>query len=170
MLDLPRLRALQVRLEADWAGRVLPSELADRAVERRREEHRLPVAGKPPHETVDLRSEAHVEHPVGLVEDEQANVREIDQPTRGEIFEPARCRDEDMRRRRALRLGVERAAAVDGGDPQALGPCERLELGRDLDRQLACGHENECGRTRVRRGRPLDDRKRERERLARARG
>ena len=45
--------------------------------------------------------------------------RAIDQPTLGEILEAAGCRDEDVRRRRALRLGVERAAAVDGGDPQA---------------------------------------------------
>ena len=50
--------------------RVRPGELADGAVERGREEHRLAIVGDAAQDPVDLRLEAHVEHPVGLVEDE----------------------------------------------------------------------------------------------------
>ena len=58
------------------------------AVEGGREEHRLAVARKPAHELVDLRLEAHVEHAVGLVEDERAHLGQIDEPSGRQIFEP----------------------------------------------------------------------------------
>ena len=76
VLDLAR-RALvgQPALEARGAVRVLLRQLADLAVERGREEHRLAVARQPAHDLVDLRQEAHVEHPIGLVEDEDADLR-----------------------------------------------------------------------------------------------
>ena len=71
------------------------------AVERRREEHRLPVARQAAHDPVDLGLKAHVEHPVGLVEDERADVRKIDEAPLREILEPAGGRDEDVRLVRA---------------------------------------------------------------------
>ena len=62
-------------LEMGRAARVRAGELAHLAVERGREEHRLPLLGQAPDEAVDLRLEAHVEHPVGLVEDEDPDPR-----------------------------------------------------------------------------------------------
>ena len=50
--------------------RVGARELADGAVERGREEHRLTLVRDAPEDLVHLRFEAHVEHPVGLVENE----------------------------------------------------------------------------------------------------
>ena len=43
--------------------------LAGRGLERRREEQRLAIARRPGDDPVDRRLEAHVEHPVGLVDD-----------------------------------------------------------------------------------------------------
>ena len=49
--------------------RELAVQVADRAVERRGEEHRLTLRRQSAHDLVDLRMEAHVEHPIGLVHD-----------------------------------------------------------------------------------------------------
>src|SRR6266498_4016323 len=77
----------QLPVEPRRARGVLARELADLAVERRREEHRLTVPGHPPHDPIDLRLEAHVEHPVGLVEDEDLDAREIEQLPLREVLE-----------------------------------------------------------------------------------
>jgi hypothetical protein len=63
----------ELRLEAGRVVRVHPRQLADLAVERRREEHRLPFPWKPGDDPVDLRLEAHVEHAVSLVQDKHPN-------------------------------------------------------------------------------------------------
>ncbi len=81
---------------------------------------------------LDLRAEAHVEHPVGLVEDEDRDVVERDQPALDQVLQTARRRDDDLRALRALRLGADRRAAVDGGDSEALRAGELLELLGDL--------------------------------------
>ena len=61
---------------------------ADGAVERRREEHRLPVLRQEANDPVDLRLEPHVEHPVGLVENEDPHTVELDQPALDEVLQP----------------------------------------------------------------------------------
>ncbi len=53
------------------------------------------------HDAVDLRLEAHVEHAVGLVEDEDVDVVERDELAVDQVLQPARRGDED---RRGLRL------------------------------------------------------------------
>ena len=75
---------------------------------------------QPADDPVDLRLEAHVEHPVGLVEDEDPDVREVDEPALGEILEAARRGDEDVRVLARLRLRAERDAAVDRRRREAL--------------------------------------------------
>ena len=106
VLDLAGLLLFgKCRLEAGGAVGVVPRELADRAVERGREEHRLAIARQPADDAVDLRLEAHVEHPVGLVEDENADVREVDEPALGEI----------LRDVRALRPGCARSSRASPG-------------------------------------------------------
>ena len=121
VLDLALLALLrQLGLEARRVLRVLARELENLAVERRGEEHRLALARHAPQDLLDLRLEAHVEHPVGLVEDEDADAVERDHAPVDQILEPAGRRDEDVRRLRALRLRAERRAAVDGRDAQLL--------------------------------------------------
>ncbi len=104
----------QVALEARRELGVAPRQLADLAVERRGEEHRLAVAREPADDPVDLRLEAHVEHPVGLVEDEDLDRVERDQLAVEEILQAARRRHEDLRLARVLGLLAQRHAAVDG--------------------------------------------------------
>ena len=79
--------------------RVRARQLADLAVERGREEHRLPVAREPPHDAVDLRLEAHVEHPVGLVEDEDLDGVEREQAAVEQVLQATGRRDERRARR-----------------------------------------------------------------------
>ena len=76
VVDLARAPLLrQVGLEASGEVRVAARQLADLAVERRGEEHRLALRRQHAHDPVDLRLEAHVEHPVGLVEHEHRDAR-----------------------------------------------------------------------------------------------
>ena len=94
-------------------------------------------------DAVDLGLEAHVEHPVGLVEDEDASRRRATRacarpgPAAGRAWRRARAR-----RARAFACAAMRDAAVDGGDREAAGRRDRLELGRHLDGELARRHEH----------------------------
>ena len=81
-------------------------------------------------------------------------------------MQAAGCGDEDVGVAGLLDLHADRGAAVDDLDAQALDLGERPDVSRDLDRQLARRHENECARPGVRPGRALDDRHAEGERLA----
>ena len=69
LLTLGRRRCREPRRIA----RVTRSEFRDRPLERGREEHRLAVLRNCAQDAVDLRLEAHVEHPVRLVEDEHTH-------------------------------------------------------------------------------------------------
>ena len=119
---------------------------------------------------VDLRLEAHVEHPVGLVEDEDADAVERDEAPVDEVGEAARRRDDDVSDACPLALRAERHAAVDGDHREAARASERLELLGHLDGQLARRHEHERRGALLGAVEPLDDGHGEGERLARARG
>src|SRR5439155_23947118 len=59
VLDIEAHRILgALCFEGRRAGRELPRELVDALVQRRREEHRLPLARQPPQDALDLRLEA----------------------------------------------------------------------------------------------------------------
>ena len=120
-------------------------------------------------DAVDLRLEAHVEHPVGLVEDEDADVGERDGAPLDQVEEPAGRRDEDVSVAGLLDLRPDRSAAVDRLDAQALGLGERAQVGSDLERELAGRAEDERARPGVRAGGALDERQAEGECLAGAR-
>ena len=156
-------------LVAGRVRRVRACELAHLAVERRGEEHRLALLRQPRDDLVDLRLEAHVEHPVGLVEDEDPDAVERDDPPLDQVLQAARRRDEDVGLARGLRLRGDRDAAVDRGDPQVARRRDRAELGRDLGGELARRDEHERGRPPLGRIELLDERHGEGERLAGAR-
>ena len=67
-------------------------------------------------DAVDGRAEAHVEHAVGLVEDEDLDVGERQRAAREQVLEAAGRRDEHVRGAGQLDLLLEADAAVDGGD------------------------------------------------------
>ena len=148
----------QLGLEPRRIIRVGMGQLADRAVERGREEHRLTPGGQAPDDPVDLGLEAHVEHPVGLVEDEDPDGLEREQAPLDEIVEPAGGGDDDMRAAQALHLWADRGAAVGGRRTKALRLAEQRELLGHLERELAGGREHERGRGRLAGRDELDDR------------
>ena len=139
-----------------------PSSVAEKSIVCR-------SRGRRADDPLDLRPEAHVEHPVGLVEDEDVDVVERDHLALDEILQPAGRRDDDVRALELLRLRADRSAAVGEADLDALRRGERLDLLGDLERELAGRHEHERRRGLAVGGRPLDERDAEGERLARAR-
>ena len=144
----------QLRLDPDRVARVRAGQIADLAVERRREQHRLAGARQPADDPVDLGLEAHVEHPVGLVEDERPDAVERDLPALDQILEAPRRRDEDVGASRTLGLARDRSAAVDGRDAQTFLLADELELICHLGGELAGRHEHEHGRRAVARRSP----------------
>ena len=112
--------------------------------------------------------EAHVEHAVRLVEDEDLDVVERDHLALDEILKPARRRDDDVRALEALRLRPDRRTAVGDADPDALRGGEGLDRVGDLERELAGRHEHERLGGLAVSGDPLDERDPESECLARS--
>ena len=147
--------------------RVHLGDPADRAVEGRGEEHRLPILRQVAHDPIDLRLEPHVEHPVGLVEDEDLHAAELDEAALDEVVQPSRRGDQDVRGGHPLRLFPDPRAAVDGHDPELPRPSDVLELVAHLLCELTGRRQHEGGRASLHAGIDLvDDRDREPERLA----
>ena len=121
VLDLRRLDLGRDVLVARRVVRVLLRDAAGLAVERRAEEQRLAVARALRDDAVDGRAEAHVEHAVGLVEDEDLDVAQAERAALQQVLEAARGRDDDVRLGRLAALLLEADAAVDGGDLQRRG-------------------------------------------------
>ena len=95
---------------------------------------------QPADDLVDLRQEAHVEHPVGLVEDEDATCERSTRRRCSEILETARRGDQDVRA--SWRASPGRGAGTppyDGRDAEVLRAGERLELIRHLDASSRVG-------------------------------
>ena len=136
------------------------------------EQHRLPRLRTALEDFLDVRAEADVEHPVGLVEDDEPHVAEDQGPAADQVQHPPwRADDEGGPLGELLGLLADRLAAVDGDDVD-VPPFGQLDaLVADLDGQFAGGHQHD----RLRRGRlavrlqPLEDRDGEGSRLARAR-
>ena len=169
MLDLTWIVGQQVGFEARGAVRIGARELAGLAVERGREEHRLPVLRQTTDDPVDLGLEPHVEHPVGLVEDEGPDSGQVDEASLCEVLQPPGSCDEDLRALGTVRLRPEGQPAVRGRDREALGLSEPLELCGHLGRELSGRDEHERRGAGIAGHRALDDRQREGERLARPR-
>jgi hypothetical protein len=146
--------------------RVHAGELRHGAVERRREQHRLPGPRNVFEDPVDLRAEPHVQHAIGLVENEDPHPLDRDETPLEEVVEPPRSRDNDLGTPCFLSLSGDRRSAVDRGDPEVAGDRERLQVGDDLRGELARRDEHERARMPSCARRPLDHRNAERERLA----
>ena len=150
------------RVYARASSPTSPSSVAEKSIVWR-------SRGSAAEDLLDLRAEAHVEHPVGLVEDEDPDVVERDRAgaRSGPAAGPA-SRRRCARPSRRFACARDRRAAVDGATREALRAGELLELVGDLERELARRHEHERGGRRAVGVGALDDRDRERERLARA--
>ena len=121
-------------------------------------------------DAVDGGPEAHVEHAVGLVEHEDADVGERERAALEEVLQAAGRGDDDVRLGGLTGLALERDAAVDRGDLQRACVGDVPRLLDDLRRELAGGGEDERGGARGRRLDAVDERHAEGERLAGPRG
>ena len=108
-------------------GEVALHESVDRAVEGRGEQQRLVRAVNASQHPLDLGHEAHVGHPVGLVQDEDVEVLHGELAAVAKVDESARGRDDDLAALAELAdLPLDVGAAVDRGDRgRALAPAAR---------------------------------------------
>ena len=120
------------------------------------------------HDAVDRGLEAHVEHAVGLVEDEDADAVEGEVAALEEVLEAAGGGDDDVGVRGLAGLLDDAHAAVDGRDAQRAGLRQRANVLDDLAGQLAGGGEDEGRRTAVARLDAVRDRRTEGDGLARS--
>ncbi len=124
----------------------LVGELLDLAGERGREKQVLALRGgrQQRHDPLDVRDEAHVEHPVGLIEDEDLDLAQIDTLLLDVVEQPARRRDEDLDAAAddsQLLLDVD--AAKHDGRAQVRVLAVGAERFLDLDRELAGRREDQ---------------------------
>ncbi len=148
---------------------------ADVLGEGRREHQVLALLRQQLDDPLDVRQEAHVQHPVGLVEDEDLHLPEVGDLLADEVQQPARRGDEDLDpAAQRLDLRIHGHAAVDDRRAQRHGPAIRPDALVHLHRQLARRDEDERphrmpgGRERGVRMLPetVEDRQREGRRLA----
>ena len=156
----------------DRIGEVAADDVADVAVERRREEHRLRAPGAKAQDPLDLWREAVVGHPVGLVEDHDVHVGHGNVAGFEQVDQSQRSGHDDLGTlAQALDLLRAARAAVDGEDTLATVFGHRPEDFGDLHGELPGGHEDEAERSTG--GCWLDDARQhrhpERQRLPRSR-
>ena len=126
------------RAQVRGLGHVAAREVDDGARHGGREEHRLALGRDHRDDALDVGEEPHVEHLVGLVENEDANVRQVEVAAIGEVDDPARGADDDLDALdEGVDLGLVGAAAVDRQDADALDATGALDVGGDLQAELA---------------------------------
>ena len=129
-------------------GLVVLDQVADVAIERGREQHRLVAAAAVAQDPLDLRGEAVVGHAVGLVERDDLHVVERDLVRLDQVDQAQRCGDDDLDALgQFVDLMVTRGAAVHGEYPHASVVGDRFEYLGDLHRELAGRHEHETERS-----------------------
>jgi len=141
------LRHVRVRLsndahrDTDWVSEDVSSGRFHDTLERCREHECLPVRSDLACDGADLGLEAHVEHAVGLVEDEESDAEHgSDALHAHEVHEAAGRADEHLDAGlELLDLLCLRNAAVDGAEPDRHLFAKLLPLQIDLVRQLARG-------------------------------
>jgi hypothetical protein len=161
-------------------GRVAQERLrqvADLLREGRREEQVLAPVREELEDPPNVREEAHVEHPVCLVEHEDLDAPEVDRPLADMVEQPPGRRHQDLDTcAEGLDLRLDRHAAIDHGRAQRNGPAVGPDAGVDLHRELA-GRDEDQDPDRVARGReagvgvlshPIEDREHECGGLARS--
>ena len=146
-------------------------QLHDLVGQRRGEEQRLALGRQRGDDALDIGPEAHVHHPVRLVEHEHLEPSEVGRRRAHVIHQAARRRDDDRdARAQCAILRVHRHAAIDrrAGDLRVVR--QTLDRVFDLDGQLACGRENQRARaSQLLVGhveQAVQDRQHERDRLA----
>ena len=147
LLDRDRRRLVRLDLDAHRVAHQARGQPRDGAVERRREQHGLARLRRQQRDALDVVDEAHVEHPVGLVEHQHFQRGQVDAAALEVVDEAARRGDDDVGAARELPvLDRVRRPAVDADrvDPEAAAVADGL-LG-DLLRELARRREHQDAR------------------------
>ncbi len=167
-IDVRRLRHVAAREADDGAGH------------GRREQHRLALRRQHGDDALDVGQEAQVEHLVGLVQDEDADVREVELALARQVEKASRGADDHVDALlEGLDLGLVRPAAVDRENADVTDLAGGQQVVGDLLAQLTRGDDDQCLR-RVRQflgrgtagldvcgdGHTLQEREAETERLA----
>jgi hypothetical protein len=149
-------------------AQVRAGEVADLSADGGGEEEGLPDLGQALEDLGELGLEPHVEHPVGLVEDEDLDPLEAGGAALEVVDEPSRRRDDHLTVPQLGGLVPHPDAADDDRAADLARLAEALELLVDLERELARRREDEGARAGGGRagGEPLDDRQEERGGLA----
>jgi hypothetical protein len=170
--DARRGRRLPLEADRRRVAQHLARQLDDRSGHRGREEQRLPPRRDVPQDALDVGQEAHVEHAVGLVEDEHLEAPQRRVGMAEVVEEAAGGRDDhvDTRAERVL-LGAHADAAENRRARHRGVHGQRREVLVDLGAQLARGREDERPRRAPRLvHEAVQDRQAERRRLAAAGG
>jgi hypothetical protein len=137
---------------------------------RRREEQRLPAGWERSHDSPHAGPEAHVQHPVGLIENQHLEPAEIGGPAAQVVEKTSWRRDDEIHpSAQGALLGVGAHAPVHGRSRERGVVGKALKVIFNLHGQLACRreHEHACGGFRTRRAgftrdeQPLHDRQQE---------
>ncbi len=131
-----------------------PCEHVDGGVERGGKQHPLAAVRCRLEQPADNGQEAEVGHLVRLVDDRDLDVGQVALALPDQVGEPARGRDDDVGPAlQRVHLRAVGDPAVNGGDPQAHRPGQRLEHVRHLAGELTGRHEHQAARP-AGRGRP----------------
>ena len=119
LLDRGRRRLVGIDFDTYRVAEQLAGEARDRRVERRREQHRLALLRRARRNQFHVVDEPHVQHPVGFVEYEHLQLRQIDAAALEMVDEPTWGGDENVDSARELAvLDRIRRAAVDANGLQ----------------------------------------------------
>src|SRR5207253_2049228 len=102
-----------------------------------REQHRLAQFGRLAEDPLDVGQEAQVEHLVGLVQDQDLDVAEVEHTPIGQVQQASRRTDDDVDAAlQRVQLRLVRNTAVHGQDPDGTHGGGGLEVLGDLDGQF----------------------------------
>ena len=138
LVDLVDGAALRGDLDLLGVLQDLRGELGDVTRHGGREQQRLALLGDRGHDAAHVADEAHVEHAIGLVEDEEGHVRQLDVAALDQVEKPARRGDQDVDAAvQGLDLPAEAQAADHHAELQPEAAAVGVEAAADLDGELA---------------------------------
>ena len=144
LFDLLDRLALGRNLDALGVLQDFRRELGDVVRHGGREQQRLAVLGDRARDAAHVADEAHVEHAIGLVEDEEVHVAELHVAALDEIEQTAGRGDQDVdAARQRLDLAAVAQTADDGAKPEAEAAAVGVEAARDLHRKLSGRRQHE---------------------------
>ena len=144
LLDAARDRGRRRHFDARRVVQHVTGQLDDLRRQRRREEHRLPLFWNSRDNPADVVDEAHVEHPVSLVEDEHFDLVEAHYPLVHQIEQTARGGYQNLgplAQRTDLRAGRHAAQHHGGAQPKVAAVAAKARV--DLQGQFPRRRQNE---------------------------